>query len=121
MVELYYYKNLLFCELDCKLNDNCINLKKVLIDTGSATTLINADHILLDGSEIRDTAYGVGGYEEILTKQFDNFVINNKTLNNITLSIGDMDYGIDIDLLIGLDVLKALNADINLKDMKLAF
>ena len=121
MVELYYYKNLLFCELDCKLNDNCINLKKVLIDTGSATTLINADHILLDGSEIRDTAYGVGGYEAILQKHLDVFKVNGFDIDDFDISLGNMDYGIDIDLLIGLDVLKALNADINLKDMKLSF
>lgn len=121
MVELYYYKGLLFCELDCKLNNNCMHLNRVLIDTGSATTLINADHILLDGSEIRNMAYGVGGYEEILTKQFETFEINNSRINNIDISIGDMDYGIDIDLLIGLDVLKALNANINIKEMTLSF
>ena len=98
-----------------------MHLNRVLIDTGSAATLINADHILLDGSEIRNMAYGVGGYEEILTKQFETFEINNSRINNINISIGDMDYGIDIDLLIGLDVLKALNADINIKEMTLSF
>ena len=40
-------------------------------------------------------------------------------LKNICLSIGDMDYGIDIDLLIGLDILKILNANINVKNMTL--
>ncbi len=65
MIKLRYYKQLLFCELDCKLNNSNMHLNKVLIDTGSATTLINADYILLDGNEIRNTAHGVGGYEEI--------------------------------------------------------
>ena len=30
-----------------------------------------------------------------------------------------MDYGIDIDLLIGLDILKILNANVNVKNMAL--
>ncbi|WP_244834105.1 hypothetical protein [Clostridium sp. BJN0001] len=50
----------------------------------------------------------------MVTKKFDTIEINDSKIN-------DMDYGIDIDLLIGLDILKALNATINLQDMKLSF
>ena len=35
----------------------------------------------------------------------------------VLLCVGEMDYGIDIDLLIGLDLLKVLNADISIKNM----
>ena len=121
MIKLRYQDRLLFCSICVKIDNQVLNLENVLIDTGSATTLINADYITLDGTEQIRNAQGVGGYERILKKNINTIEINNSKLNNITLSIGDMDYGIDIDLLIGLDVLKALNADINLKDMKLSF
>lgn len=121
MIKLRYQDRLLFCSICIKIDGQVLNLDNVLIDTGSATTLINADYITLDGTEQIRNAQGVGGYERILKKNISTIEINDVTINNIALSIGDMDYGIDIDLLIGLDVLKALNADINIKDMILTF
>lgn len=119
MIKLRYYRDLLFCELDCELNNQTIHLKNVLIDTGSASTLINADYVLLDGTEIVDQVRGVGGSEKILTKHYNTLNLNGHILNNTFISIGDMDYGIDIDLLLGLDILKTLNAIIDLNSMTL--
>lgn len=119
MIKLRYQSYLLFCSLDLKLNSQNFHLQNVLIDTGSATTLINADYILLDGNEKIKNAQGIGGYERILVKNFEALDLNDISLKNISLSIGDMDYGIDIDLLIGLDILKILNASINIKSMTL--
>ena len=90
------------------------------IDTGSATTLINSDYIFLDGSEKFINIYGVGGYEAVLNKYFNQIIINETKLNDVELSVGELDYGIDIDMLIGLDLLKKLNANINIKDMILS-
>lgn len=117
MIKLRYQNYLLFCSLDLKINSQNLHLQNVLIDTGSATTLINADYILLDGNEKIKNAQGIGGYERILVKNFETLRLNDIMLENVSLSIGDMDYGIDIDLLIGLDILKILNANINIKNM----
>ena len=51
MIKLRYQNSLLFCSLDLKINNQILHLENVLIDTGSATTLINADYILLEGNE----------------------------------------------------------------------
>ena len=51
MIKLRYQNHLLFCSLDLKINNQNLHLENVLIDTGSATTLINADYILLDGNK----------------------------------------------------------------------
>jgi len=51
-------------------------LKNVLLDTGSATTLINSDYINFDGNEELINVHGVGGYESVLMKQFKNICIN---------------------------------------------
>ncbi len=54
-------------------------------------------------------AQGIGGYERILVKNFEMLKLNDVVLKDVSLSIGDMDYGIETDLLIGLDILKILN------------
>jgi hypothetical protein len=55
-------------------------------------------------------------------KPFKNISINNGYgLHDVLLCVGEMDYGIDIDLHIGLDLLKALNADISIKNMCMEF
>lgn len=61
-----------------------------MIDTGSATTLINADYILLVGNKKIKNAQGIGGYERILVKNFETLKLNDVVLNNICLSIGNM-------------------------------
>ena len=121
MIDLKLKHSLLFCNLDIDIDDNTLHFDNVLIDTGSATTLINSDYILLDGSEKFINVYGVGGYEAVLNKYFDCISINNNSIHNIVLSVGELDYGIDIDMLVGLDLLKKLNANINIKDMTLSY
>lgn len=121
MIKLKLKHSLLFCELEITINNQILHLNNVLIDTGSATTLINSDYILLDGSEKFINVYGVGGYEAVLNKYFDCISINNNSIHNIVLSVGELDYGMDIDMLVGLDLLKKLNANINIKDMTMSF
>jgi hypothetical protein len=122
MINLRYEHKLLFCSLDLTINNKVLHFKNVLLDTGSATTLINSDYINFDGNEEIINVHGVGGYESVLMKSFKSISINNgTTVYDVLLCVGEMDYGIDIDLLIGLDLLKTLNADISIKNMCLKF
>lgn len=122
MINLRYQNKLLFCSLDLTIDNKLLHLKNVLIDTGSATTLINSDYIHFDGNEELINVHGVGGYESVLMKHFESISINNGyNIHDVLLCVGEMDYGIDIDLLIGLDLLKILKADISIKNMCLEF
>ena len=121
MINLKFKNSLLFCELDININGQLLHLNNVLIDTGSATTLINSDYVSLDGSEEFINIYGVGGYEAVLHKHFNTIIINDISINDTIISVGELDYGIDIDMLLGLDLLQKLNANLNIKDMTLAF
>lgn len=112
----------MFCSLDLTIDNEPLHFENVLIDTGSPTTLINSDYIHFDGNEELINVHDVGGYESVLMKPFKNISINNDyTVDDVLLCVGEMDYGIDIDLLIGLDLLKALNADISIKNKCLEF
>lgn len=121
MIELRQENKLLLCELEIKINEQVLNLKNVLVDTGSATTLINSDYIKTDGTEIIDTIYGVGGYETILNKHVDTFKVNGFIIENFKIDLGDMDFGIQLDAILGLDSLTILRANINIKDSILSF
>lgn len=121
MINLKFKNSLLFCELDININGQLLHLNNVLIDTGSATTLINSDYVSLDGSEEFINIYGVGGYEAVLNKHFNTIIINDISINDTIIFVGELDYGIDIDMLLGLDLLQKLNANLNIKDMTLSF
>lgn len=121
MIELRQENKLLLCALEIKINEQVLNLKNVLVDTGSATTLINSDYIKTDGTEIIDTIYGVGGYETILNKHVDTFKVNGFIIENFKIDLGDMDFGIQLDAILGLDSLTILRANINIKDSILSF
>jgi hypothetical protein len=121
MIELRQENKLLLCALEIKINEQVLNLKNVLVDTGSATTLINSDYIKTDGTEIIDTIYGVGGYETILNKHVDTFKVNGFIIENFKIDLGDMDFGIQLDAILGLDSLIILRANINIKDSILSF
>ncbi|MEW9924073.1 aspartyl protease family protein [Clostridium butyricum] len=121
MINLRYQHKLLFCSLNLTIDNQLLHLENVLLDTGSATTLINSDYIHFDGNEELVNVHGVGGYESVLMKPFRSISINDSTVHDVLLCVGEMDYGIHIDLLIGLDLLKTLNADISIKNMCLEF
>ena len=121
MIKLRHEHGLILCSLDITINNDELHLENVLVDTGSATTLINSDYINLDGTEIIRNAHGVGGYETILKKRINVFKINGLELKNFEISLGEMDYGIELDCLLGLDVLETLGADINIKNHTLSF
>lgn len=121
MIKLRHEYGLILCSLDLILNKDELHLKNMLVDTGSATTLINSNHITLDGNETIRKAYGVGGYETILKKHINIFEIDGLTLENLKISLGEMDYGIELDCILGLDVLNVLGAEINIKELTLDF
>lgn len=121
MIQLRIEHGLILCSLDIMIDKKGLFLENVLVDTGSATTLINSNHIELDGSETISKAYGVGGYETILKKKITCFEINGLTINDFRISLGEMDYGIELDCILGLDILHKLGACINLKSLKIHF
>ncbi len=101
-----------------------LELANVLLDTGSAGTILSADRVLEVGLhyEVNDIVHrirGVGGAEFVFTKTVDKLAINELQVNDFEVEIGAMDYGIDIDGIIGMDFLTLIGATIDLHRLEI--
>ncbi|MDY8024825.1 retropepsin-like aspartic protease [Paenibacillus polymyxa] len=100
-----------------------LTLSKVLLDTGSASTLLNADIVreigmVPEGNDDVDIIRGVGGVEYVYTKSLDSITLEESTLKNFQVEIGSMDYGMQIDGILGFNFLKLVGAVIDAKAME---
>lgn len=96
-----------------------LRLKRVLVDTGSGGTILSSDLVEKIGliGEPGDTIYrisGVGGSEFVFLKVINALKIGNLEVNDFTVEIGAMDYGFELDGIVGLDFLKEVGAIIDL-------
>ena len=101
-----------------------LELANVLLDTGSAGTILSADRVLEVGLhyEVNDIVHrirGVGGAEFVFTKIVDKLALNELQVNDFEVEIGAMDYGIDIDGIIGMDFLTLIGATIDLHRLEI--
>jgi hypothetical protein len=99
-----------------------LTMDKVLLDTGSASTLFHADlvrdiGVVPEGDDVVDTIRGVGGVEYVYTKILDAIHFDGENLEQFQVEIGSMDYGIEIDGIIGYDFMKAAGIFIDTKLM----
>lgn len=96
----------------------------MLLDTGSASTLLNADVVqeigmVPEGNDIVDIIRGVDGVEYVYTKYLDSIIVDKAILKDFQVEIGNMDYGIEIDGILGFNFLKQAGAVIDAKAMEL--
>lgn len=99
-----------------------LELQKVLLDTGSASTLFNADlvrdiGVVPEENDVVDTIRGVGGVEYVYTKYMDAIKFDGISVEQFQVEIGSMDYGIEIEGIIGFDFMRAAGLIIDTKSM----
>ena len=97
-------------------------LKNTLIDTGSTGTVFSIDKVIPLGLQVEPDdpireIRGVGGTEFVFIKQIDFLSFGDFIINNFKIEIGAMNYGFDIDGIIGLDVLLQAKVIIDFKQM----
>jgi len=102
--------------------DKSLSSSNFLIDTGSASTIIAAEIALELGLgpeplNVIKRIRGVGGSEYVYEKHIDKIQLGTKKLYNFRVQIGDMDYGFDIDGILGMDYLVKSKVVIDLENM----
>lgn len=111
-----------FVSLVVEFRGKKIRLDKVLLDTGSAGTIFNANvvgeiGVVPEENDIVDTIRGVGGVEYVYVKNFDIIHFGDIHQENFEVEIGNMDYGIEIDGILGFDFIRASSLIIDMKEL----
>ena len=115
-----------FIEIKIINNDKEVTVKNVLIDTGAASSILSSDIALAMGlapspTDVINRVRGVGGYEYVYEKSIDKIRIEDIELNNFKIEVGDMDYGFNINAILGTDFLIASRAVIDMESLELKF
>lgn len=101
-----------------------LSLENVLLDTGSAGTVFAIDKLLAIGLQYEpdDTIRrirGVGGAGFVFTKRIDILALGELKTLDFEIEVGAMDYGFEIDGIIGMGFLTRTRAKIDLCTMEI--
>ena len=101
-----------------------VTFGNVLLDTGSAGTIFSTDEVLVAGLqyEADDTVHrirGVGGAEFVFTKKVDCILLGKLRINDFEIEVGAMNYGFEIEAIIGMDFLTQVGAVIDLARLEI--
>lgn len=125
-MQLILKDNLPFTKVKVAYRGQEVEIEDILLDTGSATTIFSAD--LLSQIDItplpEDTLYtirGVGGIETVFSRVVDYVQLGKQRLSKQEIEVGGMDYGFEINGILGMDFLTRTGAIINLRDLNISF
>jgi hypothetical protein len=101
-----------------------LSFKNVLLDTGSAGAIFSTDRVLTIGltykpDDMVHRIRGVGGTEFVFTKRVDSLAVGKLQVNDFQIEVGAMNYGFDVDGIIGMDFLIQVGAIIDLAKLEM--
>ena len=125
-VRLQLRDNLPFLPITVIHKNKKIRIPKVLIDTGSGGTILAADAlskigIVPEPDDTLHTIFGVGGSEVVFARKIDALKVGTFGIKQFEVEIGGMDYGFDIQGILGMDFLITAGAKINLESLEIEF
>ena len=109
-----------FVELCVVYAGRRVLISNALVDTGAASTVVSADFVsqigvVLEPTDPLRTLRGVGGREYVFVRRRDRVALDDRGVDGFDVEVGDMDYGFDINAIIGMDFLRATGAVIDLR------
>jgi predicted aspartyl protease len=115
-----------FITLIVAYQGSTVEISNVLVDTGSATSILSADqvskiHLIPAPEDILYTIRGVGGSEVVFSRQVDYLQVGEQQVANFQIEVGGMDDGFDIDGILGMDFFTRAGAVIDLNKFELTF
>ncbi len=125
-MQLFLQANLLFTNIVIGYQNATLEVSQVLIDTGSASTILAADvveaiNIFPEPEDTLHSVRGVGGSEVVFVKKLDYLQIGTQRVENFAVEIGAMDYGFAIHGILGMDFLLQAGAVLDLNKMTIEF
>ena len=126
MIKIKELSELPFIEVIVTFRGRSLKLENVLIDTGSAGTIFNVNKleeikVKPEPNDVTQTIQGVGGLEFVYTKDIDQISINDEIeVQNFHVELGSMDYGLEIDGILGYDFMKEVGLTIDLQQLNIS-
>lgn len=125
-MRLQLINNLPFVEVSISYQGASATISRVLIDTGSASTILAADAVAALGISPQpdDPLYlirGVGGTEVVFARHLDLLQLGDGMACDFAVEIGGMDYGFPINGILGMDFLLQSGAIIDLRNCTIDF
>lgn len=123
MVKLNLKYGLPFCTIKISYKGKNMLIDNVLLDTGSGGSVFKMDiveeiGVTIEDDDVIETISGVGGSEFVYKKVVDCISLGELELKNFKIEVGVMDYGFEINGILGMDFMKKVGAVINLNEMK---
>ena len=117
---------LLLTDIQLTFRSNSLYLHRVLVDTGSGGTIVSTDlaesiGIIAEEDDMIYRITGVGGSEFVFAKKVDSIKIADAEIRDFIVEVGAMNYGFDLEGIIGLDFLQKIKAMINLDKLTIEF
>lgn len=100
-------------------------LDHVMLDTGSVSTIFSVDRIADIGIRFRaedriEQVHGIGGgIEYVFMKSLERAIVGELVVDDLKIEVGALDYGFELDGIIGLDFLMQTGAVIDLASFEL--
>ncbi len=125
-MRLFRKHDLPFATITAAYQGKAAEISNVLVDTGSATTILSADVVRTIGivplpDDILRAIRGVGGRELVFSRRMDYLQVGTQKLSDFDTEIGGMDYGFEINGILGMDFLSQAGSVINLRAMIIEF
>jgi len=125
-VRLRLKDNLPFVSITVVHQRRKIKIPNILVDTGSGGTILSADvlskiDIVPQPEDTLHTIFGVGGSEVVFTRKIDELKVGTFVIKEFEIEVGGMDYGFDIQGILGMDFLTSAGAKINLESLEITF
>ena len=125
-MQLQLEHNLAHVSIEIVYRGVVLHIPRVILDTGSATTLLSVDYveragIIPEAGDRIHNIYGVGGVESVFMRNLDSLHVGGKTIEYFSVDVGGMDYACDINGILGMDFLLRAGALIDLRALTLQF
>lgn len=107
--------------------EQSITLSQVVVDTGSVSTIFATEKVALIGLQVEPNdeifiVRGVGGIESVVSKTISAITVEaDVRIENFRVEVGAMDYGFDLDGIVGLDFLECVGAVLDIANVEIIF
>jgi hypothetical protein len=125
-MQLTLRDGLILVPVSVAYQDRKIEVPDVVVDTGSATTLLSTDIVVHIGitpevDDVLHVARGVGGAEVVFSRRVDRLKVGERAIEQFEIEVGGIGEAFDINGILGMDFLLSTGAIINLDKLHLEF